>query len=409
MVFNDRFYQAQLALMTQTPLAVEPRVWVGVALTSQGDARGVKLLTTCAERSLTIGDPLTALWATLALKRFAPLSDYSQLLERLAQTQARPEETPQLIKPAGQFTQLEAGAELEEVSDLVTSLSGAELASHAHAIALDWSAFDGVSVHEQPLPLLSSFDEGILSQLLNVLELKSLTPGDLIVEEGEEGDGVYWLCAGSVEVTRRNQEKETVTLARLSRGVIIGEMGLITKSPRVATVTALTDVQVVVLPTQAYPLLDACSETVHQTLSYLVGRRMLENLTKFSPVFKALPPEAHPELLAQFKAKVVAPGEVLLRQGKSGRGLYLILDGLVQVTQLGSIQSKWLREGDVFGEISLVYDSPVSATCTAARRSLLYVLNPERFQEMISRYPEVKETLTELSLFRNLDELYMMT
>jgi CRP-like cAMP-binding protein len=191
--------------------------------------------------------------------------------------------------------------------------------------------------------------------------------------------------------------------------VIIGEMGLVTKSPRVATVTALSMSQVIMLPVKAYPLLEACSETVQQTLSYLVGRRMLENLTKFSPVFKALPSEAHPELLSQFKAKVVPAGEILLRQGKSGRGLYLILDGLVQVTQLGSIQSKWLREGDVFGEISLVYESPVSATCTAARRSLLYVLEPERFQALVLRYPEVKETLAELSLFRNLDELYMMT
>lgn len=415
MIVNDLFYQRQLAEMTRDPLNIEPRVHVAIALASQGDSRGARALVVCAERCLALGESLSALWATLALKRFAPLSEsHGELLEQIAQAQAHFEQHDQLKVNAQARDERtphsgEVGGELEEVSDLISSLTGAELINQAHAMALDWSVFDDVESTPKVIPLLSSLETGILCQLLNVLEVKDLTPGDLIVEEGEEGDGVYWLCAGHVEVTRRNQDKETVTLAQLTPGVIIGEMGLVTKSPRVATVTALSMSQVIMLPVKAYPLLEACSETVQQTLSYLVGRRMLENLTKFSPVFKALPSEAHPELLSQFKAKVVPAGEILLRQGKSGRGLYLILDGLVQVTQLGSIQSKWLREGDVFGEISLVYESPVSATCTAARRSLLYVLEPERFQALVLRYPEVKETLAELSLFRNLDELYMMT
>jgi CRP-like cAMP-binding protein len=356
---------------------------------------------------LRIGEPLYALWALLAIKSYAPLSNSQPLFQRLALDQAQRDEISVGQEPMSMQTSVVN--EHEEMSGLITALEGEELISQAHAVALDWSALDEEPSRQKSLPLLSSFDELILGQLLNTLELKSLTPGELMIEEGEEADGVYWLSAGEVEVTRRNQDKETITLAQLNAGSIIGEMGLITKSPRVATVTAMVYTQAIVLPSQAYALLDAYSDTVHQTLSHLVGRRMLENLTKFSPVFKALPPEAHPELLSQFKAKVVPGGEVLLRQGKPGRGLYLILDGLVQVTQLGSIQSKWLREGDIFGEISLVYDSPVSATCTAARRSLLYMLDPDRFKELVSQYPEIKHTLAELSLFRNLDELYMMT
>jgi len=106
---------------------------------------------------------------------------------------------------------------------------------------------------------------------------------------------------------------------------------------------------------------------------------------------------------------VVKPGEVLLQQGKKGRGLFLILDGLIRVSQLGSLEPRWLREGDIFGETSLVYDSPVTATCTAVRRSLLFALSPERFKRLLDQYPEVRHSLTELSLFRNLDELYTLT
>ena len=136
---------------------------------------------------------------------------------------------------------------------------------------------------------------------------------------------------------------------------------------------------------------------------------MLHNLTRFSPIFKVIPASAHPRILAEFQSIVVEPGEILLKQGEFGRGLFLILDGLVRVTQLGSIHPKWLREGDIFGEISLIYESPVSATCTALRRCLLFTLTPERFKSLIDRHPEVRHTLTELSLFRNLDSLYTLT
>ena len=407
MFFNDHFYHQRLVELTRDPTSIEARIWIGVALAAQSDPRGAKLLTEHFEQCLRIGEPLYALWALLAIKSYAPLSNSQPLFQRLALDQARRDETS--VNQESMNIQTSVVHEYEEMSGLITGLEGEELISQAHAVALDWSALDNEPSRQKSLTLLSSFDELILGQLLNTLELKSLTPGELMIEEGEEADGVYWLSAGQVEVTRRNQDKETITLAQLHAGSIIGEMGLITKSPRVATVTAMVYTQAIVLPSQAYALLDAYSDTVHQTLSHLVGRRMLENLTKFSPVFKALPAEAHPQLLSQFKAKVVPGGEVLLRQGKPGRGLYLILDGLVQVTQLGSIQSKWLREGDIFGEISLVYDSPVSATCTAARRSLLYMLDPDRFKELVSQYPEIKHTLAELSLFRNLDELYMMT
>ena len=230
-----------------------------------------------------------------------------------------------------------------------------------------------------------------------------------MIEEGEEADGVFLICYGDVHISRRNQEGETIDIAVLSSGNLVGEMGLVTQSPRVATATAKDQVWALKLPASAYEIIRNCKDEIHHALSQLVGGRMLQNLTTFSPIFKVIPASAHPQLLSEFKSIIVERGEVLLSQGQPGKGLFLVLDGLIKVSQLGSIHPKWLREGDVFGEISLVYDSPVSATCTAARRSLLFTLSPKRFQRLISDYPEIQNTLKELSLFRNLDALYTLT
>ena len=404
MLYSDQFFKDKLIELNRNPCHTEAKLWVGVALASESDPRGIKILKEAFDQCLMLGEPIYSLWAALAIKTYAPLENIQPLFTRFAMDQANRDLSFEDVS----VTQTEAH-DLEAVSELMTSLEGEDLKSQVSALALDWSAHDVSKPHYKVTPLLSAFNENILSQLLNVLELRSMQAGDLLIEEGEEGGGVFWVCAGTVDISRRNQDKETIHLATLGSGALVGEMGLITRSPRVATVTATQAVQVLVLPDKAYAMMDESREVVHNALSHLVGRRMLQNITKFSPVFKAIPAEGHPELLSQFKAKVVPAGEVLLKQGKPGRGLFLILDGLVEVSSLGSIQPKWLREGDIFGEISLVYDSPVSATCTTARRSLLYTLKPDKFKALVSRYPEIQHTLAELSLFRNLDGLYTMT
>jgi CRP-like cAMP-binding protein len=404
MLYSDVFIRDKLVELTRDPTSTEARLWIGVALSSQSDSRGVKLLKEAFDQCLLLGESIYALWGILAIKEHAPLENIQPFFTRFAMDQADREQEFEDTR----ITNGSKESDDEEISELITSLEGEDLKSQAYALAMDWSVYDIARPTQKVTPLLSAFNEVILTQLLNVLELKCFQEGDLVIEEGEESGGVYWICSGAVDITRRNQDKETINLATLGSGALVGEMGLITRSPRVATVTAIEPVHALILPAKAYAMMDESREVVHNALSHLVGKRMLQNITKFSPVFKAIPPEGHPELLSQFKAKVVPAGEILLRQGKPGRGLFLILDGLVEVTSLGSLQPKWLREGDIFGEISLVYDSPVSATCTTARRSLLYMLKPDKFKALVSRYPEIKHTLAELSLFRNLDGLYTM-
>jgi cAMP-dependent protein kinase regulator len=410
MLPTDQLYREQLALLYQDPRALIPRVVVGLALMESGEISGLSLLKSCLEVSLKVGRPVISLWTLALLKKYAPLLDTEPWIERFLSLYAATLNENSPLKTPPYTSQESVEGERPDLLTNLKALEGYELQTQTSAVALDLSVFeDDRDIIIGELPLYSAFKPEILSQLIKVLELKSFAEGDLLIEEGEEADGVYLLCYGVVDITRRTQEGETLNLATLHSGDLVGEMGLITNSPRVATAIARDEVWALVLPSSAYALMSESQEEVRAALSHLVGGRMLHNLTLFSPVFQAIPREAHPEILSKFKSLVVQPGQILLQQGQSGRGLFLILDGLVRVTQLGSIEPKWLREGDIFGEISLVYDSPVSATCTAVRRSLLFTLSPKRFTTLIESYPEVRHTLTELSLFRNLDALYTLT
>jgi len=64
-----------------------------------------------------------------------------------------------------------------------------------------------------------------------------VTPGTVVVREGQEGKGLYLILTGEVDVTKVDGS-EKVLLATLRAGDCFGEISLIKKSPTTATVTA---------------------------------------------------------------------------------------------------------------------------------------------------------------------------
>ncbi len=69
--------------------------------------------------------------------------------------------------------------------------------------------------------------------------------GRAVLSEGEPGSEFYLVDRGIVEVTTRAPNGVNVPLTTLQRGAFFGEVAMLTKMPRTATVTALTDVSVV--------------------------------------------------------------------------------------------------------------------------------------------------------------------
>ena len=62
---------------------------------------------------------------------------------------------------------------------------------------------------------------------------KDLAPGDTLFQAGDQGDGMFVLLEGAMDVMVGDKVVE-----RSVRGAILGEMALIDRSPRGATVVA---------------------------------------------------------------------------------------------------------------------------------------------------------------------------
>jgi len=69
--------------------------------------------------------------------------------------------------------------------------------------------------------------------------------GDLITTQGEEGEEMYIVRDGLVEVTIGESGTAPRTVVNLGTGQVVGEMALVDRGPRSATVRCVTEAAVV--------------------------------------------------------------------------------------------------------------------------------------------------------------------
>jgi CRP-like cAMP-binding protein len=87
-------------------------------------------------------------------------------------------------------------------------------------------------------PLFQGMSEDELLTLIRELKLLSFDPGDVILTEGEVGQSLFVLTAGSVRVFVRSPSGRNVAVCVLHAGSFFGEMATVSGKPRTATVTA---------------------------------------------------------------------------------------------------------------------------------------------------------------------------
>jgi CRP/FNR family transcriptional regulator, cyclic AMP receptor protein len=92
--------------------------------------------------------------------------------------------------------------------------------------------------------------------------------GTVLVDQGQTGKEAFIILEGEATVTR-NGRKVTV----VGPGAIIGELALLDRGPRTATVTASSDLTVLILEQRHFAgILDAVPALSHKLLATLAGR-----------------------------------------------------------------------------------------------------------------------------------------
>ena len=262
--------------------------------------------------------------------------------------------------------------------------------------------------HSAPplIPLFSDLPKKAFVDILVRMKMLELRRGEIVIREGENGDAFYIVASGILLVTRRDAHGVEVPLARLGEGAFFGEMALLRDGARTATVKVVDDAQVFEVSRELLEELIEQYPTVASAVKNFYRQRLLASAMATHPLFAAYPADQRRELMAEFKSRSFAPGEVILQQGKKGNGLYVLLHGKVEVTRSEKgvdepIPLAELGSGDIFGEMSLLTGNPTNATVTALEDAFVLRLSKKRFDELMLGTGPVIELIGRLEAERS--------
>lgn len=86
------------------------------------------------------------------------------------------------------------------------------------------------------IPLFRNLTNLELIQINKIILRRTFLKGMVIIKEGDEGDSLFIIKSGLVKVTKKNKKGVDELVVKLGPGDHIGEMALIDRSPRSATV-----------------------------------------------------------------------------------------------------------------------------------------------------------------------------
>lgn len=251
------------------------------------------------------------------------------------------------------------------------------------------------------IPLFSDLSKNAFISLMERMKMRTAQPGEVIVKEGAKGDSFFIVAQGKVRIEKAVDGGKPLVLAALGDGAFFGEMALLSDSPRTASVIADEASQLFEISKSVLDQVTSEYASVKQVLFRFYKQRLLANLMATSRIFRPLTVDQRKELIEKFKSREVPEGEVILAEGQKGDGLYLILGGRVKIlknkTENKLVVVARLKEGDIFGEMSLLSNEPVNATVVADKRSIILRLPRKSFAEVLSTHPQLLEHMSELS------------
>ncbi len=122
--------------------------------------------------------------------------------------------------------------------------------------------------HLAQVALFSACSKKELQHVAKASDELTLPAGKVLCEEGAVGREAFVIVDGTAEV-RRNGKK----IATLGAGTCVGELALLDHGPRTATVTATSELRVLVLGAREFAsLLDEVPAIAHKVLKGMASR-----------------------------------------------------------------------------------------------------------------------------------------
>jgi len=123
------------------------------------------------------------------------------------------------------------------------------------------------------VPLFAKLDKKGLQDVAHIADELDLPAGKEMATEGDRGREFFVLLKGEADVTKDGRKIST-----MREGDFFGEIALVTKMPRTATVTATSDVDVLVITERAFDNLLKTTPEIGRSVAEALAERVAPEL-----------------------------------------------------------------------------------------------------------------------------------
>lgn len=389
-----------LCALSAQPAHLDARLRVADCLLALGQVQTAAVVyTTFARQAANEGHPLRALVAIKILSALEPL--LAPLVSAVAELYC----ADGRIGRGARSVPADEDLALAPQHLALLTARGDELVRAAEHIGKGTPAIREVGALP-PIPLLSELSKDDFCSVFATMTLVRRKAGERVITQGDEGQSFFLAARGDFDISRDEPDGSHTHLTSLHEGALFGEMSLLSRSPRTAHVVATSDADLLELHVAALGQLSDGAAAIARALAKFTRERLVTNLINTSRLFRPLSRSQRIDLVRRFVAHEVAAQTDLIREGEPGRGLYVILQGSVDVWKRAGDEKVLLAtlgSSEVFGEMALLSGAPATATVSAAQRSTVLFLAREYVERLMESVPELASYLGSLGDERALD------
>lgn len=268
--------------------------------------------------------------------------------------------------------------------------------------------------------------EAALERLAARGEIAHAPAGAVIIEEGEYDAVCYVILRGRFSVAVTNPDTgQKRTLAELGAGEMVGEMAVLSGTPRLAEVRCLREASLLRIDRDTLVAFLDEAPAVKAAIDQRFRERALSQALSRVDVFAPIARDAIERLARAVTLETRQKDETIFAAGSPADAFYFIRDGFVKLARV--IERKeseffdprfdkisftgarrhaeeyimaYLGRGAYFGERALFDERPRNATATAITRVELVRISRSDFHSLLGEYPEVEGNMRAIAASR---------
>lgn len=367
---------------------------VAIVLAERGRKKeAVEILELVGRHYANVGQPARAIATAKQLQRLKP--DTTNLLDHIATIYNI--RSP-FLAASGESTYVPEDAHEIDLDANEPVLAVPELLQLAVARSLERTDIATQPGSLPTIPLLSLLPRDTFRDVLEAMEYEVFDEVQPVLEEGKIYEELIWTATDDLILEDGDQAM------RLPACSLLG-LSSFGQSQRAAEVNVMTQPgsEVVRLSSDAIHAVTRETPDFPSRLSTLRRHAMTERLLERHALFQGLNSSDRVEVVEAFTGMRVQQGEVIIRQRSASPGLFIILDGEVDIIRQDDdweITVATLRSGEVFGEIGLIADQPAVAGCVMTTGGHLLHLPRAEFHALTQRFPTVHAYTEQLAAER---------